>query len=62
MLATYVLWGLFSDPSDELVRRRPLVARIDLSGASHGASFDDLGDWIDVLTRRLGVALLSVAT
>ena len=53
-LAVFAKHGMFSDADkDELVRRRPETARIDLSGGSHDAHLDAFDEWIEVLHRWL---------
>lgn len=39
-----------AEDKDELIRRRPATAPIDLDGGSHDAHVDTFARWADVLT------------
>lgn len=53
-LAIFASRSMFSEQDkDELIRRRPSTARLDLSGGSHDAHLDAFDEWIEALTGWL---------
>jgi pimeloyl-ACP methyl ester carboxylesterase len=53
-LAVFAEHGMFTaEQKDELIRRRPATARVDLPGASHDAHLDAFDTWIEVLRSYL---------
>jgi len=53
-LAIFAKNGMFTEAEkDELIRRRPATARIDLSAGSHDAHLDAFDEWVDTLRCAL---------
>lgn len=53
-LAVFAGQSIFStEARDELIRRRPATARVDLAGGSHDAHLDAFDEWVDVLRAWL---------
>lgn len=53
-LAIFAEHSMFSPAAkDELIRRRPETARVDLAGGSHDAHLDAFDEWISVLRHWL---------